>query len=367
MGNVIYTGADYERWGENMKNKKKVLLLGTVCLFIVAFTGCGLLRQEEEVRNQITIPSYDASGASFGYVKRGDLENAETLFLKLTTTEEHELYFGVSGISIDKVYIKEGDGVRAGQLLAELQSDDIKNEIASLEAKKETIALDIQHTRQLLEETRQRKEYIEEKEDARQESIGRYQLQLQQLDNDMQETEGARKEQESKLKKHRIYADIDGTVARVSSYGGGFLSDEKQAFLTLQSAAQQFSGNTKAENDFESGQKVIIILNEEEYPAQILRAERAEGVTEVDVCLQEGYSVPEDCTYGELLWSTGVVKDALYVPKKAIVIVGEKSYVYKMGEDGFANPVEIQTGTVNTDYVQITAGVEQDDTVMLYE
>lgn len=359
--------ANCERWGENMKKRTRILLTGTMCLLILTFTGCGLLREEEEVKNQITIPSYDASGASFGYVKRGDLENAETLFLKLTTTEEQELCFGVSGISIDKVYVKEGDRVSAGQLLAELQSDDIKNEITSLEAKKETIALDIQHTKQLLEETRQRKEYIEEKENARQETIGRYQLLLQQLDNDMQETEGARKEQESKLKKHRIYADIDGTVAKVVRYGGGFLSDEKQAFLTLQSAARQFSGNTKAENDFEKGQKVILILNEEEYPAQILRAERAEGATEVDVCLQEGYSVPEDCTYGELLWSTGVVKAALYVPKNAIVTVGEKNYVYKMGEDGFADPVEIQTGTVNADYVQIMAGVEQDDTVMLYE
>ncbi len=350
-----------------MRDRKRMFVTAVSCLLMLAFTGCGLLRQEEEVKNQITIPSYDASGASYGYVKRGDLENAETLFLKLTTTEEHGLRFGISGISIDKVYIKEGDSVRTGRLLAELQSEDIKNEITSLEAKKETIALDIQHTEQLLEETRQRTEYIEEKEDARQESIGRYQLQLQQLDNDLLQTQGELKEQESKLEKHRIYADIDGTVAIIERYGEGFLSDEKQVFLTLQSTARQFSGNTKAENDFEKGQKVSLLVNEEEYPAQILRAEKSEGVTEVDVSLQEGYTIPEDCTYGEVLWSTGVVKGVLYVPKNAIVTVGEKSYVYKMEEDGFTNPVEVQTGTVNADYAQIITGVEQDDMVMLYE
>ena len=54
-------------------------------LFSALAAGCG--QQEEEVKNQITIASYDAANTAAEYVKRGNLDAGETVFLSLQSTD----------------------------------------------------------------------------------------------------------------------------------------------------------------------------------------------------------------------------------------------------------------------------------------
>lgn len=341
-----------------------MMMISALCAVIL--TGCGLLRKEEEVVNQITIPSYDAGSAEYGYVKRGDLENLETLFLKLGTIEEHELSFGVSGIAYDEVYVKEGDSVERGELLAKLESEEIETELIMLEAEAGEIALEIEHTEALVKEFREKKYYNKKQIEVNQEEIGRCLLRLNELANDKAVNESRTAEQKKMLDKRCIYADMDGTVAKIENHTGDSLSDERQPFLVLHSSGKVFTGDTGEENDFVQGQEIRINIEGESFPAVFKTVKRENGITSVEVGLTMESELPENCSYGEIVWSNGVAKDALYVPEKALVISQGETYVFLLEKDGFARPVKVQTGTTSGNYVQIVGGLKEDDVVMLY-
>lgn len=346
-----------------MKKAKMIILVGMIGVVSILSVGCS---QEEFVKNEITIPSYDAGNVNYVTVQMGDLENREKIFLRTTATEEKEHSFRVSGISLHKVYVAEGDLVEQGQLLAELECEEIKEKLIQLETEAEKIDLEIVHTNELLEEAMQKKDINNKAKEANQDVISRYKIRLVELENDKKITQAMYTEQENKLRDYQICAEMDGVVSRIIGNPSGGVSDEKQAFLVLQSANQLFVGETKGENSFSTGQEITILIGEEEYLAEFLSVVKEGEATSVEVKLKEDSVVPEDCTHGELWWSNGIVEDTLYVLSDAIVSIQEETYVYKKGSDGFAEVVPVETGTVSGEYTQILTGLAEGDEILLY-
>ena len=83
-------------------------------------------KQAEMVKNINDIPVQLAD------VRTQEVANSVTIHGALTTLEEAKLSFKTAGI-ISRIYVKEGDGVYKGQLLAELNYTEI--EAQSIQAK----------------------------------------------------------------------------------------------------------------------------------------------------------------------------------------------------------------------------------------
>lgn len=60
------------------------------------------------------------------------------------------------------------------------------------------------------------------------------------------------------------------------------------------------------------------------------------------------------------------IDDVLFVPLVAVHSQGDKSYVYKKSGGGY-DKVEVQTGAMNSDYIIITDGLSENDTVALVD
>ena len=348
-----------------MRKNLKLCLLLNIVLVCACLAGCGM-KQEEEVKNQITIPAYEYTAPDTAFVKRGDLEHTERMFVQMEAAEEHALFFGVSGVSYDKVLVREGDLVTKGQLLAQLSCGEIQESIITLEAKAKSIELEILHTQEQLEKVKEEKSMDPEKEEINLDEISRYTMRLTELANDETVNEAAMKEQEEKLAKYRIYADMSGVVTKVGDYSGQAVSDEKQAFIMIAGAEKIYAGSTGKENSFATGNEVTIAVEEENYPAMITSVATEGGTTRITACLKETVMLPLETTFGEITWSSGIVSDVLYLPKEAIVTVKEETYVYRMAEDGFADIVKVQTGVQTDKYVQIVSGIEEGAEVVLY-
>lgn len=348
-----------------MRKNFKLCLLMNIVLAGVFFAGCRV-EQEEEVKNRITIPAYEYTAPDTALVRKGNLEHTESMFVQLEAAEEHALYFGISGISYDKVYVKEGDLVSEGQLLAQLTCEEIQEAMISLDAQAKTIELEITHTQQQLQKVKEEKSEDPEKKEINLDEISRYTMRLTELANDKKINEAAMEEQQEKLAKYRIYADMNGVVTKVGDYSGLALSDEKQPFITIAGSDKVYMGSTGKENSFAVGGEVMITVEDEVYPAIITDAVKEGEATRVSARLKENVILPAETMFGEITWSSGIVSDVLYVPKEAIVTVKEETYVYRMAEDGFADIVKVQTGVQTDKYVQIIDGIEEEAEVVLY-
>jgi multidrug efflux pump subunit AcrA (membrane-fusion protein) len=103
----------------------KVLLLCIACAVI----GCG--RTDVAPTTVSSVPAFTANDLTF-VVQRGRVVRTATFSGRISPIEEVLLYFKTSGY-VKKVYARPGDRVKAGDLVAELEADDLRNQIAQAE------------------------------------------------------------------------------------------------------------------------------------------------------------------------------------------------------------------------------------------
>ena len=111
--------------------KKLIVLLALVTLL----TGCqGLFGRpiEEEAPTPTPIPTPIVPEKPTYVVQRGKITKQLEFTGRISPVEEMELYFKTSGY-VKRVLVKQGDQVKAGDLLAELEIDDLLKQMAQAE------------------------------------------------------------------------------------------------------------------------------------------------------------------------------------------------------------------------------------------
>lgn len=104
--------------------------------FIIApilCTGCQIMPEEEELKTAPVIRSYEVEEYEQSTVMRGDLILSMTVDCVYVAAKQEALSFSLGGEYIDKLYVSEGQEVRAGELLAELKYDNLKAQISEQE------------------------------------------------------------------------------------------------------------------------------------------------------------------------------------------------------------------------------------------
>lgn len=112
--------------------KTKTLFLAAGLALTVAFSGCtqGVEEEENRVIVEQEAPEVDYKLAA---VVRGDVISSTPLRCTYTQYNGANLSFPVSGKLVSKVYVKDGDTVTRGTLLAELSGGSREDEIEQLE------------------------------------------------------------------------------------------------------------------------------------------------------------------------------------------------------------------------------------------
>lgn len=111
------------------RNRSRAMLSVLIAASLAAASGCSLLpkEEEEEVLPAITAPKLSAKPEYT--VKTSTLETKVRGSGRLMATKEEIVYFTDDNKRIKELYVRPGDTVTAGQLLAELDVSDLESQL----------------------------------------------------------------------------------------------------------------------------------------------------------------------------------------------------------------------------------------------
>ena len=114
----------------------------------ILVSGCGLFPEEEDLPAAPIIQSYETQEYTMTTVMRGDLEVTRTVRCKYVPAKSESLSFALGGEYIENIYAAQGELVKAGDVLAELVQDDLKDKISAQEYQIRVTELKIEHLKE---------------------------------------------------------------------------------------------------------------------------------------------------------------------------------------------------------------------------
>lgn len=361
------------------KGKKWMAFL--LCFLAVAgITGCGSDSQEGDYL--IVEQEEEPIAYTLGTVSIGDVEKTLRLRCVYQQLHDEDVSFQVSGKIISKVYVKEGDIVKKGQLLAELSGGSLQDEIDRLEYQidrnnlllEQTLAdkqneIDLQNLhfelwtkqswddvvnlREALATIEKNYKYtIEDYQDA----IALDQKQLQSL--------------KAEASQSYLYAGMSGTISYImDDLEGSTCAKDKVIMKIIDSSECLFAvEQPEYATYFTDGIGVELNINSGSasgnytvYPYQ-----KKNWTDKLLFSLSDESEIPtiEVGTTGMLRMVLEQKSQVLTVPLTAVHTADGKDYVYILGENNLREVQWITTGLYGDDTVEVIDGLSEGDTVI---
>lgn len=365
------------------------------CLLISCMlSACQLLPEEEVLPAIPVISSYEGVEYKMATVQRGDMVLNKTVSCKYVPAKKESLKFTLGGLYIDKVYAVEGQAVKAGQLLAELEQENIQEQIANQQYQLEVMYLKREHLLEdreldllkhdivlndlkyefenvhgLRNEVLQKQ--IEKRELSRLETDMEYAEQMQNLDDSIYIMELQLEEMQENLRERQIIAGIDGIVTYAVEVKNGDRSvKDKNMFTVSDMDTVVFTVEGEDAALFPVGTQVILNCQKKEFVAYAADPSELGLVPDEEkqmayLKLNQPDPTLEDGDKGHINIVMDERKDVLYVVTSAIRKANDQEFVYMLGEDGLRTMQEVTTGMVSGEYVEIINGLEEGDNVII--
>lgn len=127
MGGSTESTSALIMYGGFMKNKKIIFILIPVIFIVLIIL---LFPKEEELYTKPVIEAYKNDELEFAEVLQGDLIKKANISLTVENIGEKQLSFAINDLAYKGIYVKQGDKVTKGQVLAELSADGKASSIA---------------------------------------------------------------------------------------------------------------------------------------------------------------------------------------------------------------------------------------------
>lgn len=360
----------------------KRMVWGLVLLAAVAtatLSGCALMPKEEELPDAPVIRKGTGTEFTMTYVQRGDLIATKRYSATYRAVRQEQLSFAVSGVRYDQVYVQEGDSVRKGQLLAELEQEAIGSDVRSQQAAVDQLQLRIDQQREQRQLAQERYaielSYMEEEEleeaATMEEVLRPYDRAIEQLEDEWTVACARLDAMDASVRERQLRAGIDGTVTYVRRMDPSELSDRTQVVMVISdSSSSMFVVDTEDAQNFPVGMQVEVTIGLENavYPCTVVSAQEAGAeASENKVYLKTDLTTAElsDGDRGYLMLELGRKEDVLYVNQKAVKSMDGQEFVYVQDENGLRTMVEVTTGYAADGNVEIISGLSQGDAVIL--
>lgn len=363
------------------KNRKKRMaaLLLAFGLALMA-TACG--QPEEEDKLIIAETDVEEEVYSLAVVTLGNLIDTESIRCTYVQVNDEEISFSVSGKTVSAVYVQNGDEVKKGQLLAELVSAGVAEEIRSLEY---TIARNqILYEQSLVDEEDElygrwlRFQYQSrlteadvEAWEADNEAIAQKYVYLREDYQDAIYIAQLRLEElNEEVAQGRIYAGMNGTVSYVAPDLLGSTTVKGETVIKIIDGtecvfesesveyAACFTEDTFADflivTDTGAVQCRLKPFNMDKWGDRLYFA----VADDVDLNVSVGNA-------GTLKVITQYKEGVLTIPARAVHIADGKSYVYVVGDNNMREVKWIETGMYGDSMVEILSGLEEGEKVIL--
>lgn len=389
---------------------KWIFLLLAVALVCA---GCSLIPKEAELPLAPVADIIEPVEPSLTPVERGDIIEEQTFSCKYEPAEEEQLFFPQNGQVVSAIYVKKGDTVKAGDLIAELDNTDVLKSISDQQRQVTSLQVQVNQEYELIS-------VLDERIKIYTESAGGdpdlYQAEIASI----QQARAARTEQltylqsllyiertrlselENSLKNRQLFAGIDGTVSYALELTDKVMysSSTKIVCVIMDLSGSSFVKEFE-EDYFAEGDTVNLVINDVDHEAYVQSvtvigeapAEETEvtGETEATEAAEDENTETEaeetepeednrsylvhfslatpDPTLkvgavGKLTLLVNARYDVLYLPLSAVHQQGDNCFVYYLDENGFMAAKNVEIGMKANDRVEIISGLKDGDEVI---
>lgn len=338
-------------------------------------TGCSLMPEEEVLKTPPVIHSYEIENYKQSTVMRGDLALNMIVDCTYMAAKQEELSFDLGGEYIDRIYVSQGQQVCAGDLLAELRYDNLKEEISEKEHQLQVLNVQKEHILENQELEFRRQELMLEEAEVllEQTAVQTYEKQLQEVEDSLYIEQIRLDELKQDLLQRQIYAGMDGTVLYVKNVEDGACSVQGEKFVTVADiSTNAFIVKGEEAQYFPTGMQETVMYKNKEYDVTVVDGSEL-GLAETDqkedfaayLCLEQPDPELEDGKRGQVEVTLEQRSDVLYVVKEAVKTANGEHLVYKLDEKGLRTMQQVVTGLETDKYIEIISGLDEGDLVIV--
>lgn len=357
--------------------KRKFLnLFFILCTASFILTGC---TDKEEAPSVIVDSEEDVVSFNLIPVSYEDVVLTANIDCTYVQTESQEVSFNATGKYVDKVYVKEGDYVKKGDVLCELSSDALERSIEQLEyqIERNEIQLSYYDTYENLDIQDQWVGFIVRNgtdDSAVKEAVEKIQnnydrqrvLLNDSLEFDRKELANKKKE----LKASRLYATMDGKVYKLKKGLEGSTSKADEVLMTIvdDSTCLFEVKDVSYRNLFSEGTPVDMkIYYSTASGDYLLVPYEMENWT--DSLLFSVYTGPDNAVIdvgvmGEISIVMETKSNVLSVPKETVHMIEDKAFVYTLNEDNIREIRYVEIGLYGDERVEIISGLSEGEKVV---
>ncbi|MDP4089694.1 MAG: efflux RND transporter periplasmic adaptor subunit [Bacillota bacterium] len=343
---------------KSIKFKKILSFLALTGVFTFSFAGCSILHKEEAV---IAPPLVEPDKVVYDEVdvKKGSIEidvKGSAVFQSANLSNE-AFNYGVSYLK--SINVKLGDKVKAGQVIAEQETEDLESD---LKKKKYKLQMD-----QLTYERIQNS--LDAAADDRTKSDLKIQLEQQQINIEMDKMDV--QEAQKNIDHSESKASISGIVTYIDTLNPGDRVTPRKTVVTIADSASLellYTGNNT--DKFNVGAKVDVsydsknctgkvVKDEYNIPSDASNASRKAVKVKLD-------TKPNDVEIGDSAYITLVIEkkdNVIVIPSSLLHETDGRNYV-EMLDQGLRVQRNVETGLKNATDVEIVKGLEEGEKIL---
>ena len=339
-----------------MRKKSKIIIFISIGLFLLLIIFYpkirSLLVSSDSPQSEKTAQKKETLIVNALVLKPADLSDVFRTKGLLIPDEEVDLSFETSG-KITKIYFKEGNKVKAGELLATINDETLQAELKKLKAQLP-----------LLEDRVARQKTLLEREAVSQESYETVSTELEKLKADIALIH-------ARIRQTELHAPFDGIIGLRMVSEGSYASPVTivSKLTKISPLKLEFSINEKQTHDIQSGTPLTFTVENDlkTYHAKIYALEsrldektfslKARAIyPNADEKLKPGNSATIEIHLQEIY-------NAIVAPSASILVEMGNSYVY-LYRNKKAEKVSIIKGMRTASSVQILEGLSEGDTLI---
>ena len=350
---------------------RKIILCGfNILLVSLMLTGCQLLPEEAVLPGAPILHSYEVKSYKMDVVKRGDLIKTTTVSCNYMPAKEEALSFSLGGLMIDQLYVSEGQQVKKGQVLAQLENKDLLANKEQLEYELELLQLQIKHYKEQQELEKVVLELKSQQSGAEEIGESAYARSIRDGEDRIYLIRIQLEEIQEKLELRSLKAGMDGIVTYTMTVQEGDRSVKDKKVITIsdmESTAFIVSG--QGSQYFEKGMEVVITQQSAERAAVVVDGTEfglEEGQDKIAYLkLKQPDPSLEDGARGSIKVILEEHLDVLYVDKDAVKTSNGETFVYMLDEEGLRVMHPVSIGAECEGNVEIISGLSEGDSVIL--
>lgn len=358
-----------------MKRKSTFfLLLLTGLLFL---TGCSLFPKEEEIREIDN--TEEEKLYKYQVVEKGDIRVMLNMQCSYAAEKTEELKFGISGIEYDASYVKVGQSVKKGEVLASLVMDDTEAEIIQNEGRIKKLNLDWERILKRISLNNEKVALnLPDGETWRQERTALNQ-ELASCEEQKKVADATLAEAKQEKGRRVIKAPYAGIITVATDLNeekeNEALSDKDKIIFRIAKKKDYFwTGETDLFDNFKVGDTIDMQVRDtgmtRYYTLRIVKMEDA-GENDEGEPKKKLYMLPADENThisGSSGWITETLadkKNVISIPKTSTVNIDGKSYVYVINQEGIREAREVNLGITDGVNIEVIQGLEAGEQIIL--